>query len=270
MKLSVSNIAWSLEYDTEMYEFLAENGIDAVEIAPTRIFPDMPYDNISKAKIFYDELKKNYGITISSMQSIWFGITESVFGSEQDRQKLVDYTKKAVDFAGALDCRNLVFGCPRNRAVPPDMTEDIFLPIAYDFFDRIGGYAALNGTCIAIEPNPPVYNTNFINTSAEAFHICRKLNNPGLKVNMDIGACIYNDESLNIFGENMDLINHIHISEPGLTPIKEKPLHKELIKELKRLNYDKFLSVEMANPKNIGLVKEILMYIVNISNITTQ
>ena len=48
MKYSISNIAWSKEYDNEMYAFLKQQGIEGLEIAPTRIF-DKPYDNLELA-----------------------------------------------------------------------------------------------------------------------------------------------------------------------------------------------------------------------------
>lgn len=257
MKLSISNIAWSAQYDEEMYGFLRDNNFKGIEIAPTRVFPDAPYDNLAQGKLFAYKLKEQYDIEVSSIQSIWFGITESIFESAVNRQKLVDYTKKAVDFACILNCPNLVFGCPKNRAIPQDMTVDACLPVAYDFFNQIGNYAAECGTCIAIEPNPPIYNTNFINTTAEAFKICQKVNNPGIKVNVDAGTLIHNNESIEILKNNSKLINHIHISEPRLVPIEKRTLHNEL----KNLHYNKFLSIEMSNPENIDLVKSIILYI---------
>ena len=261
MKLSVSNIAWPAEHDEEMYRFLSDNGFFGLEIAPTRIFPNDPYDKLVEAEAFSKRMAEAYGISVSSMQSIWYGVAESIFDNDVNRQKLVDYTKKAVDFAKALNCRNLVFGCPRNRAVPPDTALDKYLPIAYDFFDKIGSYAADNGTSISIEPNPPIYNTNFINKTAEAFDICKKLNNPGIKVNIDLGTMIHNTESIEILKDNIDLINHIHISEPYLAPIEKRMLHRELSNELRNLKYSKYLSIEMGNPNNIDLVKDAVLYV---------
>ena len=263
MNLSISNIAWSADYDDKMYIFLSKNNFKGLEIAPTRIFPDAPYDNLIEGKRFAYKLKEEYNLEISSMQSIWFGIAESIFGSGADRQKLVDYTKKAVDFACEINCANLVFGCPKNRTVPSDMVLEGYLPVAYDFFNNIGNYAAACGICIAIEPNPPIYNTNFVNTSVEAFEICRRLNNPGIKINADLGTFIYNNENIEIFKDNVDLINHIHISEPYLGPIEERELHGKL----KDLEYKKFLSIEMANTNNIELVKNIILYIKEIYDI---
>ena len=44
MKLSMSNIAWKEEQDAYIYENMRELGFDGLEIAPTRIFQEMPYE----------------------------------------------------------------------------------------------------------------------------------------------------------------------------------------------------------------------------------
>ena len=165
MKLSISNIAWSAEHDTEMYQYLQEIGFQGLEIAPTRIFPENTYDKSSEAKDWAYQLKENYGLEIPSMQSIWYGHQEKIFGTKEERKVLIDYTKKAVDFAEVIGCKNLVFGNPRNRD-----TDDIpgNYPIAIDFFREIGDYAAEHNTTIAIEANPPIYNTRFINRTEQA------------------------------------------------------------------------------------------------------
>ena len=261
MNLSISNIAWSQIYDDDMYNFLSKHKINGLEIAPTRIFPNEPYEDLEKAILFSKMLKNSYGLSVSSMQSIWYGVTESIFGSDDSRQFLVAHTEKAVDFAVAVGCTNLVFGCPKNRNVHSDMEPDVYLPIVCDFFNRIGSYAAKYGVCISIEPNPPIYNTNFINTTLEAFNICKDINNPGIKVNVDVGTIIHNNETLDILTDNINLINHVHISEPNLIPIEHRLLHKDLIQELLNANYNKFLSIEMGNKNDIELVKKTIMYV---------
>ena len=261
MKLSVSNIAWSADHDDEIYEFLSENNYNGLEIAPTRVIPDTPYDEMSEAVRFSNELRERYDLEVSSMQSIWFGMTESIFGSETERGLLIEYTKKAIDFANAIGCGNLVFGCPKNRDIPQGMSLSDSLPIAHEFFRMIGDYAVQSGTYIAIEANPPIYNTNFINTTAEAFDLCKELNNPGVKVNIDLGTIIYNKESIKPVYDNITQINHVHISEPYLAPIEKRQLHIELLSELKRLDYDKYISIEMGNRNDIDKVKNTILYV---------
>ena len=115
MNLSISNIAWASDYDAQMYPFLKEIGYQGLEIAPTRIFLDHPYTYIAEAKEYAEQLRDNYDLVIPSMQSIWYGRQEKIFGDAKDRKTLIEYTRKACEFANAIGCKNLVFGNPRNR-----------------------------------------------------------------------------------------------------------------------------------------------------------
>lgn len=258
MKLSISNIAWSAEYDCEMYSFLNSAGFQGLEIAPTRLFPENPYDKISEIREFSKELFEVYGLKISSMQSIWYGKNQSIFGSGEDRRQLIDYTKKAVDFAYAAGCRNLVFGCPKNRVI----SDESFIPTAIEFFGELGDYAAKADAAIALEANPKIYNTNFMNTTAEAFCICQRVANKGVAVNVDLGTMIYGNESIDVVKQNIRFVNHIHISEPHLAPIEKRELHLQL----KSLEYDKFISIEMGNKNDIQLVKDTVKYVGEVFN----
>ena len=140
-KLSISNIGWAAENDAVVYEWMKKYGFSGLEIAPTRIFPEAPYDRNGAAKVWSENLKNEYGFQISSMQSIWFGKQEKLFGTPEERKILLDYTKKAIDFSAAIGCKNLVFGCPRNRYLPEGMNDDI----AVSFFRELGNYAIEHG-----------------------------------------------------------------------------------------------------------------------------
>ena len=105
MKISASNIGWKKEYDEEMYIWMRDNDISGLEIAPTRIFEVNPYDHCKEAKIWANRLKSEYGLKISSMQSIWYGRNENIFASKEERESLIEYTKKAIDFANAINCQ---------------------------------------------------------------------------------------------------------------------------------------------------------------------
>lgn len=256
MKLSISNIAWSSEFDRDMYAFLCKKGFSGLEIAPTRLFIENPYDKIQEIKDYARSIYEQYGLVISSMQSIWYGKTQIIFGSDEDRQQLIDYTKKAVDFAYAAGCHNLVFGCPRNRVIP----DSSYIPAAVDFFNTIGDYAASSDTAIALEANPPIYNTNFMNTTHEAIEICKLTSNKGVKINLDLGTVIYNNETLDEAKENVSLVNHIHISEPHLAPIEKRQIHTELL----GFDYDRFVSIEMGNKDNVEQVKNTVEYVAEV------
>ena len=38
---------------------------------------------------------------------------------------------------------------------------------------------------LAMEANPPIYNTNYINTDSEAFALVKKIDSKGFLVNLD-------------------------------------------------------------------------------------
>ena len=257
MNLSVSNIAWKSELDEEMYKTLCDMGFRGLEIAPTRIFPQCPYDHLAEAAVFAAGLSEKYGLSIPSVQSIWYGRNECIWGEESDRNSLIEYTKKAVDFASAVSCSNLVFGCPRNRNIPENGNIDI----AYSFFKDIGDYAISRGTCIGLEANPPIYNTNFINTTKEAIDFIRKTGSDGLRLNLDLGTMIHNNEEISVLYGNEDLINHVHISEPGLLAVKERSIHRDLKELLEETDYSGFVSVEMSSQSSIEELKDSMRYV---------
>lgn len=258
MKISISNIAWEKEYDKEMYEYISKAGFDAIEIAPTRIIEEKPYDHINQAIIITKEIEETYGLKISSMQSIWYGRNEKIFESLEERKELLNYTKNAIDFAEAINCKNLVFGCPKNRIIN-DIKKDY--QIALDFFNTIGNYANEKSVCFSIEPNPTIYNTNFITKTMEAIELVKQIDNPGIKVNLDLGTIIQNNEDISILNGNVKYINHVHISEPNLECIRERNLHKDLINLLKVNNYNGYISIEMKNQNNIQNVKNAIDYV---------
>jgi len=254
MKLSISNIAWAKEYDNEIYEYLGLNVFSGLEIAPTRIIETEPYEQLETAKEFADTLKNKHKLEIPSMQSIWYGKKERLFGDLEEKNELLCYTKKAIDFASIIKCKNLVFGCPKNRII--DDKKDI--AIAISFFKELGEYAVSKDTCIGIEANPSIYGTNFLNTTDEVVDFVKEVNSEGVKINLDLGTVIYNNEK---FIKDISLINHIHISEPNLEKIQKREIHLELLKLLKENNYNKYVSIEMKNLNDINIVKETIQYI---------
>ncbi len=241
MKLSISNIAWEESYDKEVYNYLKEVGFTGLEIAPTKVFKEEPYRHKTDALLWANELYVNYGLHISSIQSILHGRNENIFSSEKERAFLISYMKNIIDFASLMNCHNIVFGCPKNRVLKNDND----LVYAINFFKELSHYAGLKNTCISIEPNPSIYGTNFINTTSQAIAFIKEIDSPFFKLNLDTGTILKNEEDLAIVENYINLINHIHISEPFLTPIKNRGLHKELNSILIHTNYTKYISIEM-------------------------
>mgnify|MGYP002512115556 CR=1 FL=1 len=267
MKLAISNIAWTEEKDKEVYQLMREYGYLGLEIAPTRIFSQNPYEKLEEAKRWSDELKKDYGFVIPSMQSIWFGRTEKLFADEAQRQTLFAYTKKAVDFASAVQCAHLVFGSPKNRVIP-DPADRVLWQQGTDFFRRLGSYAASRQTVLGMEANPAIYQTNYINTTKEAIQLIREVASEGFRLNLDTGTMLENKERVEVLEGSAALISHVHLSEPFLKPIvtsaDRRGFHQELAAFLREQGYQGYVSVEMGKSEDgvdrLARLDEILAY----------
>ncbi len=257
MNYSISNIAWAPEQDRKVYAMMQSHDFTGLEIAPTRIIPKAPYDCIEQATAWSAELKARYGFSIPSMQSIWYGRTERIFGYQEERQKLLDYTRKAIDFAAAIGCRNLVFGCPRNRSIK---NEDQ-IPEAIPFFREIGDYAFGKGAVVGFEANPVIYNTNYMTDTQSALKLVRQVNSKGFLLNLDLGTMIFNRERVSDLSGFEDCISHVHISEPGLILPEKRMLHYELAEFFHSFSYQGFISIEVSRQDDITVLDNLMAYV---------
>lgn len=86
------------------------------------------------------------------------------------------------------------------------------------------------------------------------------MNSPGFRLNLDVGEMIYNDEDVLTICDAIELINHVHISEPGLKMIQKRAIHKEL-RNLLTGNYNNFISIEMSKDAGIEMLVQSMGYI---------
>jgi sugar phosphate isomerase/epimerase len=226
--------------DEAMYAVLKDYGFCGLEIAPTRLFPEAPYSHLEAAATLSNRLKMQYGLSIPSMQSIWFGQNERIFENETSQMKLIAYTKEAIAFASAIKCPSLVFGNPKQRNRLSGDLDNI-----ESFFLTIADLAKESGITISLEANPAIYDTNLFNTTEEVINFAEALNHPALKVNIDVGTMIVNDECASMLRGHAAIIQHVHISEPYLAPIQPRQLHRTLIDLLCGEGYSGYFSIEM-------------------------
>ena len=242
-KLAASNIAWDFEDNDLVLELLGSYNFRAIEVAPTKLFADEPYslNNILNAEKFANMLANFYSLSCCSIQSIWYGLEQSIFAGPEEREYLLFYTSKAMDFAKAIGAHNIVFGCPRNR----NMSFDSDLEIAYDFFEKLAILAEQKEVFFALEANPASYGTNFLNNNTEVADFIHQIGAAHLTMNYDLGAAVENSENISLFQTHKNYISHIHISEPMLAPVVHRKQQTLLSKQIKATNYEKFISLEM-------------------------
>ena len=249
MRLSISNIAWAAEEDGTIYAHMKQLGFTGLEIAPTRFFPEAPYNHEAQMAVKAAEIRQQWGFKLPSMQSLLFGKPELLLfeGGAAARAALMGYMKQAVNFAAAAGIRNLVFGNPKNRiSTQPEADKTI----ALDFFSELAQYAQKHACVIGLEPNPAIYGGNYITHFSQALELCQQINKAGLRVNFDLGAMLANKEPLSTLRGNTQWLSHVHISEPMLAPINPDhgDWHRELHHILSDENYQGYVSIEMGRP----------------------
>lgn len=255
MKLAISNIAWSINEDDQVFALMRANGFTGLEIAPNRVWINSPNVHESDALMFRRNIE-DAGFEIVSLQSLHFGRPDlSVFGNAQQRREMLSHSKKCIKLARVLNANALVFGSPKNRRIGSLNTNEAEM-IARDFFSELAESAQQNATRLCIEPNPAAYGSDFIMDTFSAIRLVQKVNHPGFGLNLDIGAMKMNGED---YGKTIEgaipYMGHCHISEPMLdkipNPNESDNKHHHLVAEsLKKMHYSGWVSIEMK--PNIG------------------
>lgn len=258
MKLAVSQLAWKQDDLDSALKLLQQSGFAGVEILPTMFVGENPYNKIERAIFSAKRMQNQYGLTVCSMQSIWYGQSGQLF-NEKDQFDLLAYTEQAVLFAEAIGARNLVFGSPKNRILPEGKNDNL----AIDFFDKIGTFASERGCVFSLEANPSIYGTNYMNTTKQALQVVERVANNGCKVNLDVGTMLTNQESVKELKGHVVQIAHVHISEPALAPIATHETHKELAHLLREENYTGYISIEMKS-ENLQELQAAIGYVAEV------
>ena len=198
MKLAISNLAWPAEQEKTILALMKQYGYTGLEIAPGKVIPVDPYGNINEAKKWANMMGRDRQLSIISLQSIWYGRQEMLFGDLAERNFLLNYTMKAIDFANAVGAKNLVFGCPKNRNIPKNADLNNAHSLAVDFFRQLGDYALDREVVIGMEANPAIYGTNFLNTTKKRNEVEAKQLTENMlrlqRLKYQINAGMFNDD----------------------------------------------------------------------------
>ena len=260
MKLSVSNIAWDPHEEDEVISLLQNNGVLGIEIAPTKLWPDWKGADPGSASKIRTHLNEK-GFKISALQAILFGKPElQVFSDADTQARLVAHISHVAELASALGARVLVFGSPKNRD-PGTRTPQQTVTEAKAFFKQAGDACNAHDVQLCIEPNPKVYDCNFLTHWQEASTMVSDVAHPGIGLHLDT-ACIYmeGDDVVRAIQESAGNIAHFHISEPNLSDFSDPKInHADIGKALREIHYDGWISIEMRRSSQpLTSIKEAL------------
>lgn len=245
MRLAASNIAWEPADDDAVATVLRVAGFTGVEIAPTKRW-ESPVEATKREIADYKTAWAKRGLSVVALQALLFGRSDlQLFGSQTVRRALREYMVTLVEMASGLGAQALVFGSPKNRKRGAMKMEEA-TEIAAEFFREIGAVALSRGCVVCIEPNPPSYDCDFINTTAEAVVLIELIGSRGVKVQGDLGAMLSNKEDPAATVKSAaGWIGHFHVSEPELAEIANAGANESAAKALRAAKYSGWVSIEM-------------------------
>lgn len=247
MRLSISNIAWDIAEDEQIAALLAEAGVDAIDIAPGKYFPQPAQATLEQIQAVRD-IWRARGIEIVGMQALLFGTSGlNVFGDADSQNALLEHLGAVCRIAGQLGARRLVFGSPKNRD-RNGLDDEKALAIAVPFFRQLGDIAHAQGVILCLEPNPTCYGANFMTNATDTAHVVRLVDHPAVRMQFDTGALAINEEDpFEVLAACAGLIGHVHASEPQLLPLGDGGTdHGSMAGALARYLPEQIVTIEMV------------------------
>lgn len=242
MKLAVSNLCWDIGDSDNMLNHLKKLDINNIEGVLTKIDT---WDNLTIDKIHnYKDYLKSNNISIPSLQSLFYNVEcETIF----DEVNFTSHIEKLIFFSKILSVKVLVFGSPSLRKKNLKWEHNLT-----NVFEKIDNLLEKTNIELTIEPNSKIYGGDFFYTIPEIVEFISKNNFKHIKTMVDTHNIILegNDpiEDLKLY---FDYINHIHISENKLEPIKNFEFHEKFSQEIKKLNYDKIITYEVLKSNDL-------------------
>lgn len=246
MRIAISNIAWEVADDAAVAALLARHGVDAIDVAPGKYFPDPGAATLAEIRRV-GEWWSGQGVEITGMQALLFGTSGlNLFGEPASRAAMLERLAAVCRVAGVLGATRLVFGSPKNRD-RSGLTDEEALAISVAFFRELGEVARGNGVCICLEPNPVRYGCNFMTTTAEAASVVHAVGHPSIRLHLDTGTMTVNGEDpVESIRRHCAIIAHVHASEPDLVPLGEGATdHGKVAGALRLHAPDRVVSIEM-------------------------
>ena len=248
MRVAISNIAWEVDQDPSIAALLSEHGIDAIDIAPGKYFPD-PLKASDSDIVRVRRWWAGHGIEIVGMQALLFGTTGlNLFGTSASQLAMLHHLGGVCRIAAGLGATRLVFGSPKNR--DRSGLDDAQTRLrATDFFQALGDIAIAQGVTICLEPNPVCYGANFMTDSFETAEVAQAVNHPAIAMQLDTGALTLNGENpFQVLQQHAGLIGHVHASEPNLLPLGDGTTdHARMAEAIRRYLPRHIVTIEMLS-----------------------
>lgn len=255
MKFAISNIAWPNEKTEQMLPLLKQAGISGLEVAPTKIWPDIFKTTAEEAKAFVSSINR-YGLQFVGFHALLYGQKDlSIFGTPEVKEKTLAYLRQLAKICFWCGGGVLVFGSPQGRRKGTLSNEEAEEQ-AIDFFRKLLLPCDDWDAVFVIEPLGKS-EADFVTSAEEALSLIQKINHHKFQGHLDAKALAEAEEiNEEIFKEYSPVLRHFHVNDPGLRALdkEDKIGHRQIGRMLKSIGYQGYISLEqrttVENPIN--------------------
>lgn len=249
MKLALCNEVLQPLQLAAQCEAAARMGYQALEIAPFTLTHDPETLTAAMARQVL-ATTRSHGLVVSSLH--WLLVQPEglslVTHDAALRRRTLDLLRRLIDFAAACEARILVHGSPRQRSPEPGQSlADATLRFEAALAE-LAPHAAAAGVTYCLEPLGR-FETNVVNTVAEAAALVDRIGSPALRTMLDVSAASHSEsepvhEVLRRYLASGH-IAHVQVNDrnrrgPGQGDTDQRPI----LQVLKDLHYTGWVAVE--------------------------
>lgn len=236
-KYSFDSLVYFGEDVSKSFDRVAKFGYDAIEL----VGEPNAYDTKRVRGLVND-----YGITVSSICSIYNHERDLAHPDAAKRRKAVDYVKSVADMSAEVGAPIMIVAPTANGKTSPLANVDDEVKWAIEGIQEGAEYAAKLNVNLCIEAWNR-YETYMLNRLDQALDMWKKVNLPNVGIMGDTFHMNIEEEDLaEAIRKNGDALIHFHLADnnrkaPGLGTIDFAPI----LKALQDINYQEHLTFEI-------------------------
>ena len=217
-------------------------GFDYIEVRATEVaaLSDADYEQLA-AKL------KQVGLPVLSA-NLFLPADIKVTGPAIDKQRQIEYVRRAFDRLSRLGVTLVVFGSGGARQVPEGFSHQEAFEQLVDFGKRIAPEARSHNITVAIEPLRH-QESNIINTSLEGLAWVNAVNDPNIQLMIDFYHFSVEKEDPSNILKVKDHLRHLHMANPNgrVMPRNwDEYNYTPFFATLRQIHYDRLISLEAS------------------------
>ncbi len=236
----------------EQCQIIGTAGYKGIEIAPFTLVKEGVDEITAGNRKQMVQQMKDSGIVCAGLHWLFVPPPQGLHFTTSDeslRQRSVNYLDKLVDFCGDMGGEVMIFGSPLQRGTSPGVSIEDAKNYMAEGLLKVADHAKERKITILVESLPKAEKTDVVNTLQEAVDMVNRINHPNISSMFDYHNTKDETEPLTkLVEKHIQHIRHVHVQNIDGTLITQDKIPQglvDILSTLKKLDYDKWVSIEV-------------------------